>query len=88
VQIKSPIRLTVRDSGSGIPEEDVPRLFDPFFTTREGGTGLGLAMVYRAVEAHNGTILVDGGVGAGAEFTVYLPMQAERVVAAAAVNVS
>jgi two-component system sensor histidine kinase PilS (NtrC family) len=88
VQIKSPIRLTVRDSGSGIPEEDVPRLFDPFFTTREGGTGLGLAMVYRAVEAHNGTILVDGGVGAGAEFTVYLPMQAERVVTAAAVNVS
>jgi two-component system sensor histidine kinase PilS (NtrC family) len=77
VQIKAPVRLTVRDSGSGIPEEDVPRVFDPFFTTREGGTGLGLAMVYRAVEAHNGTILVDGRVGAGAEFTVYLPMQAE-----------
>lgn len=77
VQVKSPVRLTVRDSGSGIPDEDVPRVFDPFFTTREGGTGLGLAMVYRAVEAHNGTILVDGGVGAGAEFTVYLPLQAE-----------
>lgn len=78
VQLESAIRLTVRDSGPGIPEEDIPRVFDPFFTTRQGGTGLGLAMVHRAVEAHHGTILVNGGSGDGAEFTVYLPTQAER----------
>ena len=78
VQLRSPVRLSVRDTGPGIPEEDIPRVFDPFFTTRQGGTGLGLAMVHRAVEAHQGTILVDGGSGDGAEFTVYLPTQAER----------
>jgi two-component system, NtrC family, sensor histidine kinase PilS len=78
VQLRSPVRLSVRDTGPGIPEEDIPRVFDPFFTTRQGGTGLGLAMVHRAVEAHQGTILVDGGSGEGAEFTVYLPTQAER----------
>ena len=78
IALRSPIRLSVRDSGPGIPEEDIPRVFDPFFTTRQGGTGLGLAMVHRAVEAHRGTILVDGGDGGGAEFTVYLPAQNER----------
>ncbi|HEX6559589.1 MAG TPA: ATP-binding protein [Longimicrobiales bacterium] len=78
VRFKSPLRLVVRDTGPGIPEEDIPRVFDPFFTTRQGGTGLGLALVHRAVEAHQGAILVDGGAGAGAQFTVYLPMQEER----------
>jgi two-component system sensor histidine kinase PilS (NtrC family) len=78
VRVPAPLRLSVRDSGPGIPEEDVSRVFDPFFTTRQGGTGLGLAMVYRAVEAHRGTILVNGGGGGGAEFTVYLPSDAER----------
>ena len=78
VQSGATVRLLVRDSGPGIPEEDIPRVFDPFFTTREGGTGLGLAMVHRAVEAHDGTILVDGHEGRGAQFTVYLPKQAGR----------
>jgi two-component system sensor histidine kinase PilS (NtrC family) len=72
------VRLLVRDSGPGIPESDIQRVFDPFFTTREGGTGLGLALVHRAVEAHEGTILVDGHEGRGAQFTVYLPKQAGR----------
>ncbi len=73
VPIESPVRLTVEDSGPGIREEDIGRLFDPFFTTRNGGNGLGLAMVHRAIEAHRGAILVDGNVGRGARFTVYLP---------------
>jgi two-component system sensor histidine kinase PilS (NtrC family) len=73
VPIDSPVRLTVEDSGPGIREEDVGRLFDPFFTTRNGGNGLGLAMVHRAIEAHRGAILVDGNAGRGARFTVYLP---------------
>jgi two-component system sensor histidine kinase PilS (NtrC family) len=78
VQSAASVRLLVRDSGPGIPEEEIPRIFDPFFTTRVGGTGLGLAMVHRAVEAHEGTILVDGHEGSGAQFTVYLPKQAGR----------
>jgi two-component system, NtrC family, sensor histidine kinase PilS len=76
VRIDEPARLTIRDSGPGMREEDIPRMFDPFFTRREGGTGLGLAMVHRAVEAHRGTILVSNMNGAGACFTIYLPVHA------------
>lgn len=74
----SPVRITIHDSGPGIPTEDVQRIFDPFFTTRKGGTGLGLALVHRAVEAHRGAILVDGAPGRGARFSVYLPAHAEQ----------
>jgi signal transduction histidine kinase len=73
VALDAPVRLTVRDSGPGIVEADVTRLFDPFFTTRDGGNGLGLAMVHRAIEAHRGAIVVDGSQADGARFTVYLP---------------
>jgi two-component system sensor histidine kinase PilS (NtrC family) len=71
--VLSPISLSVQDSGPGIPEGDLSRLFDPFFTTRNGGSGLGLAMVHRAIEAHRGAILVDSQSGSGARFTIYLP---------------
>ena len=77
VPLETPIRLTVKDNGPGIAEEDIPRLFDPFYTRRSGGTGLGLALVHRAVEAHRGTIFVDGAHG-GASFTVYLPAHVGR----------
>ena len=80
VPLEEPIRLIVRDTGKGIAPEAVARIFDPFFTTREGGTGLGLALVHRAVEAHQGLILVDRAHPHGAQFTVYLPAQAERRV--------
>ena len=80
VHLDAPVRLTVRDSGPGIEEKDVSHLFDPFYTKRDGGTGLGLAMVHRAVEAHSGAILVDGGLGSGAQFTVYLPAHVARRV--------
>lgn len=77
VDFDEPLRLAVQDSGPGIPEADVARMFDPFFTTRSGGTGLGLAMVHRAVEAHRGAIFVENN-GAGARFTIYLPAGAGR----------
>jgi len=67
------VRITVADTGPGIPAENVPRIFDPFFTTRSGGTGLGLALVHRAVEAHAGAIFVDTAPGRGCRFTIYLP---------------
>jgi two-component system sensor histidine kinase PilS (NtrC family) len=78
VQLPEPVRVRVRDSGPGIRAEDIPRVFDPFFTRRSGGTGLGLALVHRAVEAHRGAILVDSPAGAGACFTIYLPAHAGR----------
>ncbi|MBR9990490.1 MAG: PAS domain-containing protein [Gemmatimonadetes bacterium] len=78
VELPDAVRLRVRDTGPGVSEEDIPRMFDPFFTKRSGGTGLGLALVHRAVEAHRGTILVDSPAGAGACFTIYLPAHAGR----------
>jgi signal transduction histidine kinase len=78
VQVEAPVRLAVQDTGPGVREEDISRLFDPFYTTRTGGTGLGLAMVHRAVEAHRGAILVDSPQGSGARFTIYLPATAGR----------
>src|SRR5690606_17463714 len=81
VQVRAPVRIAVQDNGPGIRPEDMPRVFDPFFSTRRGGTGLGLALVHRAVQAHHGAILVDGAVGKGAHFTVYLPARREAPVA-------
>jgi two-component system sensor histidine kinase PilS (NtrC family) len=68
------VRLTVRDTGPGVPPEDLPRIFDPFYTRRAGGSGLGLAVVHRAVVAHQGTVTVDRAEGGGAEFVVDLPV--------------
>jgi len=64
--------LSVSDSGPGIPLEIRDRLFDPFFTTKPGGSGLGLAVVHRAIEAHRGLVFLDSGP-MGTRFTVVLP---------------
>lgn len=77
VSLGDAVRLSVSDDGPGIPESAVSRIFDPFFTTRQGGTGLGLALVHRAVEAHQGAIFVDTEEGSGATFTIYLPAREE-----------
>ncbi len=67
-------RLEVSDSGPGIPDEVADKVFDPFFTSRPGGSGLGLSMVHRAVEAHRGAALVDRSDLGGARFQVFLPV--------------
>ncbi|MDF1503699.1 ATP-binding protein [Roseisolibacter sp. H3M3-2] len=75
------VALDVSDDGAGIPAEALERLFDPFFTTRREGSGLGLAVVQRAVEAHRGVVLVEGGGdGTGARFTMLLPSVAATVL--------
>ncbi|HEX2091370.1 MAG TPA: ATP-binding protein [Longimicrobiaceae bacterium] len=71
------IRLRVSDTGPGVPEEDVDHIFAPFYTSRPGGTGLGLALVQRAVDAHGGAVYVDRSVASGATFVVYFPALAE-----------
>jgi len=67
--------LTVRDSGVGIPPENLPRIFDPFFTTKpEGqGTGMGLSVSYGIIQRHHGQIEVESQVGSGSTFTIRLP---------------
>ena len=69
----SPVLLTVSDTGTGIEEEELGLLFEPFYSTKPGGSGLGLAMVYRIVEAHGGSIRVSSSKGTGTEFTISLP---------------
>jgi len=71
--LNRPVCLTVSDSGPGVEPEEVSKIFDPFFTSRAGGSGLGLAVVHRAVVAHEGVVLVDEGPEGGAEFRVFLP---------------
>jgi two-component system sensor histidine kinase PilS (NtrC family) len=66
------VALRVSDAGPGIPPEIRDRMFDPFFTTKPNGSGLGLAVVHRAIDAHRGLVFVDSGAR-GTRFTVILP---------------
>lgn len=69
--------LTVSDNGRGIPEEDKPRLFEPYFSTKKSGTGLGLAIVSTIVSDHNGYIRVRDNEPCGTRFIVELPVTGE-----------
>ena len=74
------VRLTMQDSGAGIPPDTLARIFEPFFTTKEvgHGTGLGLSVVHGIIADHGGTILVESTLGQGTTFTLYLPRLVER----------
>lgn len=67
------VEIEVRDNGCGIPPEHLPRIFDPFFSTKKHGTGLGLATVLSLVCKHGGQIAIDTAVNVGTVFTVFLP---------------
>jgi signal transduction histidine kinase len=69
--------LRWRDNGVGMTEEIRRQAFEPFVTTRPGGTGLGLAVVYAAVAEHNGTVSIDSTPGSGTTVTVELPVHKE-----------
>lgn len=70
---ESRVRIDFADTGHGIKEEDIPRIFTPFFTTHQMGTGLGLSVVHNIVTAHGGEIHVASGEGEGAVLTIILP---------------
>jgi len=76
----SAVALRVTDNGAGIPIELRERVFDPFFTTKSGGTGLGLPIVHRAIEAHRGFVFMDSSPK-GTRFTVLLPQFQQRIPA-------
>ena len=67
------VRIRIRDRGVGIPAEHLPRLFDPYFTTKPGGSGLGLATSYSIVKRHGGVITVASTPSVGSVFDIYLP---------------
>lgn len=76
-RIDDTITLSVEDNGIGIPPKDLPQIFNPFFTTKERGTGLGLAMVNKIILDHDGRIEVHSQPDRGSRFTVYLPIREE-----------
>jgi signal transduction histidine kinase len=66
--------ITIRDYGVGISEEQMNHVFNPFFTTKENGLGLGLSICYRIIENHGGSIQIKTPVGRGTQFTISLPI--------------
>ena len=68
-----PWRIVISDNGVGIPEDVIPKVFEPLFTTKTKGTGLGLAIVAGRVRAHEGRIHVESEAGVGTRFVIELP---------------
>jgi signal transduction histidine kinase len=71
------VRIQIRDTGAGIPQENLTRIFQPFFTTKHRGTGLGLSITRNIIEKHRGTICVASAPGQGTVFTLVLPAAKE-----------
>jgi signal transduction histidine kinase len=76
------LRCAVRDSGPGFGAEDLQRVFEPFFTRRRGGTGLGMSIVQRIVDQHGGRLLAENHPLGGAQVTVLLRAVDEAPLAA------
>ena len=74
VETERLITIEIADTGVGIPPEQLTRVLDPFFTTKEKGTGLGLSVVYGVVERHGGRLAIDSAPGAGTTVTIRLPL--------------
>jgi len=70
------VEIAVRDTGVGIPEQYLAKIFDPYFTTKEKGSGLGLATSYSIIKNHNGSIEVKSEMGKGTTFLIYIPASA------------
>ncbi len=78
--VTSDITISIRDTGVGIPEEIIPKLCEPFYTLKEKGTGLGLMVSYRILEAHKGNIKFSSELSKGTEVTVKLPCHSNAVL--------
>jgi PAS domain S-box-containing protein len=74
------IKITVADQGIGIPKEHLDKIFDPYFSTKAAGRGLGLATSYSIIRNHKGMITVASELGAGTTFTIYLPSSGQKPV--------
>jgi signal transduction histidine kinase len=70
----SEIKILLSDTGVGISEENISKIFEPYFTTSESGTGLGLTLVFKIIREHQGEITVESSPGKGAKFEIILPV--------------
>jgi len=68
------VEIIFQDSGQGIPQENLPKIFDPFFSTREGVSGLGLAIVHNIVSEHNGSVNIENSPQGGAVVNLMFPL--------------
>jgi PAS domain S-box-containing protein len=75
------VKISIHDQGVGIPADHLPRIFDPYFTTKQTGSGLGLTTVYSIIKNHQGHISVESKLGAGTTFYIYLPAVPQEIVA-------
>jgi two-component system cell cycle sensor histidine kinase/response regulator CckA len=77
------VRISIRDEGVGIPGQNLPKIFDPYFSTKDRGSqkgmGLGLTTAHSIIKGHNGHIHVISEVGVGTTFDIYLPASGKRV---------
>ncbi|MEI6044388.1 MAG: histidine kinase N-terminal 7TM domain-containing protein [Chloroflexota bacterium] len=73
------VKLIIEDEGPGIKAADLHRIFDPYFTTKQQNSGLGLTICYSIVRKHNGQILVDSALGKGTTITMYLPLATQKL---------
>ena len=70
--------ISIKDTGIGIKEEELSKIFEPYFTTKRNGTGLGLTNVIRIIEAHNGSFNIESKYGFGSEAIIKLPLMLEN----------
>ena len=73
------IKISIEDKGHGIPSEQLIKIFDPYFTTKQLGSGLGLATTYSIIHRHNGHVAVESELGVGSTFHIYLPASSEKI---------
>ncbi len=73
------VKLIISDTGVGIAEENLNKIFDPYFTTKKTGSGLGLATTYSIIKKHDGHICVESELGKGTTFYIYLPASSEKI---------
>ncbi len=74
------VKISIKDQGIGISKEHLTKIFDPYFTTKETGSGLGLATSYSIIKNHDGYINVESELGIGTTFSIYLPAAKERIL--------
>ncbi len=75
------LKLTIQDHGIGIPAKILPKIFDPYFTTKQKGSGLGLASAYSIIKSHDGLVTVESEPGIGTAFHIYLPVSDKATAA-------
>lgn len=74
------VKISIADHGTGISKDDLPKIFDPFYTTKQAGSGLGLATSYSIIQKHNGCMAVESQLGVGTVFHIYLPASPAEVL--------